>query len=245
MEKKHRSPSYPQMSIREAVERVGRLYQAIGAHPTSREVVAKGLGYSSLSGTSATAISTLNKYGLLEGRGDEVRVSDRAMAILHPHSDEEKQEALRAAATEPELFRELAGRFPGRAPNDELIRNYLLRNKFSPQAVEATILAYKETIEFVGGFSAHYDLASNSGKEADAMDRQHNSQEPRKPTPPPSLPQEGEVVATYGNKDRGFVFIKATHGLSAKEAMAMAKRAIKSFEDEEKELEQSTKSENT
>ena len=245
MEKKHRSPSYPQMSIREAVERVGRLYQAIGAHPTSREVVAKGLGYSSLSGTSATAISTLNKYGLLEGRGEEVRVSDRAMAILHPHSDEEKQEALRAAATEPELFRELAGRFPGGAPNDELLRNYLLRNKFSPQAVEATILAYKETIEFVGGSSAHYDSASDGEKEAEAMDRQHSAQEPKKPVPPPSSGSEGEVVATYGNKDRGFVFIKATHGLSAKEAMAMAKRAIKSFEDEEKEFEEFAKGEKT
>ncbi len=123
MEKKPRSPSYPQIGIKEAVERVGMLYRAIGAHPTSREVIAKGLGYSGLSGTSATAISTLNKYGLLEGRGEEVKVSDRAMAILHPHSKGEQIEALRAAALEPDLFRDLASKFPGKTPHDELLRN--------------------------------------------------------------------------------------------------------------------------
>lgn len=67
------------------------------------------------------------------------------------------------------------------------------------------------------------------------MDRQHNAQESKKPVPPLVPCSEWEVVAAYGNKDRGFVFIKATHGLSTKDAIAMAKRAIKSFEDEEKE----------
>lgn len=246
MEKKHRSPSFPQMGLKEAVEKAAILYRAIGRHATTREVVAKGLGYSGISGPSATLIGTLTRYGLLEGRGDEIKLSDAAMAILHPHSDQEKRDAIRAAARSPELFRELEEKFSGSTPGNELLRNYLIRKSFSEQAADIAILAYKETLEFAGESSSHYDSASNSDEVADAMDNQRSAQEPKKPiTPPPSQSGEGEVVATYGNKDRGFVYIKATHGLSAKEAMAMAKRAIKSFEDGEMEMEQLNKAENT
>jgi hypothetical protein len=243
MEKKHRSPSFPQMGLGEAIERAAVLYKAIGIHMTSREVVAKGLGYSGVSGPSATLMGTLSRYGLIEGRGDEIRISNIAMAILRPHSEQEKNEAIRTAARSPELFQELGEKFPGSTPGNELLRNYLIRRGFSEQSADIAILAYKETLEFAGQSSERYDSASESEKEADAMDRQHTTQEPKKPAPPPSMPQEGEVVATYGNKDRGFVFIKATHGLSAKEAMAMAKRAIQSFEDQEKELKQWAKDE--
>lgn len=156
-QKAARSPSYPPVSLKEAVERVGALHKAIANNPTSREVVAKGLGYGGLSGASATMIGALNKYGLLEGRGDDVRVSDRAMAILHPHNDYERRKALQEAALEPELFRELHERFPGNLPSLDLLRNYLLRNKFTPNAVDAAILAYKETFEFVGGFGSVHD----------------------------------------------------------------------------------------
>lgn len=247
MEKKHRSPSFPQVGLKEAIEKVAILYKAIGKHATTRKVVAKGLGYSGISGPSATVMGTLTRYGLLEGRGDEIKISDTAMAILRPHSDQEKRDAIRAAARCPELFRDLGEKFPGSAPGSELLRNYLIRNNYSEQAAEIAILAYRETLEFAGESSSHYDSASSNEEEADAMDNQRSAQEPKKPIipPPPSQSGEGEVVATYGNKDRGFVFIKATHGLSAKEAMAMAKRAIKSFEDEESELAQSTKNENT
>jgi hypothetical protein len=235
MEKKHRSPSYPQMSIREAVQKIGALYNAIGAHPTSREVIAKGLGYGGLSGASATTIGTLNKYGLLEGRGEEVKVSDRAMAILHPHSKEEHQEALRAAALEPELFRELSERFPGgSAPHDELLRNYLLRNKFSPEAANEAILAYKETIEFVSGFATSYDSASTDQKDAGAMiagsAQQHGSKTPSISST--SKDDELDLIVSYGYQPKGFVFIKASHGLDPKEAVAMAKKAIESIEED-------------
>ncbi len=235
MEKKHRSPSYPQMSIKEAIERVGLLYKAIGGHPTSREVIAKGLGYSGLNGTSATAISTLTKYGLIDGRGEEVKVSDRAMAILHPHSKEEQLEALRSAALAPDLFQELASKFPGGAPHGELLRNYLLRNKFSPQAVDAAILAYKETIEFVGGFLGDYDSASQSTKDAQPM---QSSQPIITPTKTPSHSQrfdDLEEVAGVTFKGVGVVKIVANPELDTKRVIEMAREALDSIEKKLKE----------
>lgn len=157
MDKGVRSPNYPGVSLRDAIDRLRKLAGEIGQRSADRETVAVALGYSGLSGVSATLISALNKYELLDGRGDDIKVSDLAMAILYPSGEEEREAALRKAALAPALFRELHERF-GNAQNDDLIRNYLLRNKFSPSAVDAAISSYRETIEFVGGL----DLAHGS-----------------------------------------------------------------------------------
>lgn len=158
MEKRQRSPNYPAVSLKDAVEKLRTLVAEIGQSTTTRDVVAKAMGYSGLSGASATTISAMNKYGLLEGRGDDVRVTDRAMAIVRPLSDAERDAALRDAALEPPLFRELAEKFKGMNLNVELFRNYLVRNGFNSNGAETAISAYKETIEFVGGLDRAHDL---------------------------------------------------------------------------------------
>lgn len=223
MDKRHRSPGYPPLSLREAVERVERLYKTIGGHATSRDVVAKGLGYSGLSGTSATAIGALNKYGLLEGRGDEVRVSERAMAILHPHSPEEKIAALREAALEPDLYRELAERFPG-IPNDDVLRNYLLRNKFLPQAVDSAISAYKETIEFVGGLAGGYDSAPTH-PEPKVEDMQA-SPGPVTIISPINQAINERRLGRWDFEGGGYVEIRATSDLDTEEALDMVETLV-------------------
>jgi len=123
-------------------------------------VVVKSMGYNTLNGASATAISALTKYGLLEGRGTDIRISERALQILHPQSAAEKAEALRAAARDPALFQELFEKFPGQTPNEEVLRNYLVRAGFAPVAVPAAILAFRETNEFVEREVGPYDSGS-------------------------------------------------------------------------------------
>ncbi|MGE3066309.1 MAG: hypothetical protein AB7K67_12020 [Hyphomicrobiaceae bacterium] len=165
MDKRLRSPNYPSISLKEAIEKIAVLYQAYQQHPATREVVAKGLGYNSLNGASATVISALNKYGLLEGRGEDLRVSERALSILHPHTPAERIEALRDAALEPKLFADLNEKFPGGITSDELLRNYLLRNGFAVNAVTHAIQAYRETSEFVTQESGRYAVAPTVPKE--------------------------------------------------------------------------------
>ena len=170
MEKRIRSPNYPSLSLKEAIEKIGALYKVNQSHPAPREVVAKGMGYNSLNGASATAISALNKYGLLEGRGDDLRISERAMSILHPHSAAERAAAIRAAAGEPQLFAELAEKFAGGVTNDELLKNYLLRSGFAIGAVTGVIQAYRETLDFVKQEAGDYDLPSSGWKRAPPME---------------------------------------------------------------------------
>jgi hypothetical protein len=147
MERRIRSPNYPALSLPDALNRVTKLYEANHRHPAPREIVARGMGYNTLNGASATAISALQKYGLLDRDGDELRVSERAIKILNPLSLSERCEAIRQAANEPHLFAELNERFPGQRPTDDLLRNYLIRRGFAPSAVTAVIAAYRETSE--------------------------------------------------------------------------------------------------
>jgi hypothetical protein len=162
MEKRLRSPSYPSLSLKDAVERVRKLATEIGQRSVDRGTVAVGMGYSGLSGSSASAISALQRYGLIEGRGDSIAVTDRAMTILYPNSPSEMGAALREAALGPELFKDLFERFGDSVQNDEIIRNFLLRNKFAPNAVAGAISAYRETIEFVGGLGPVHDSPQQS-----------------------------------------------------------------------------------
>jgi hypothetical protein len=169
MDKRIRSPNYPALSLPDAIDKVTALYRAQHTHAAPREMVAKGMGYNSLNGASASAISALQKYGLLERNGDELKVSERALRILHPHPPEERGAAIQEAASEPPLFAELNERFPGRMPSDDLLRNYLIRNGFAPSAVTGVITAYRETSEIAEREGHAHDSPREQTREHDEM----------------------------------------------------------------------------
>lgn len=147
---KTRSPSYPAIGLKEAVERVTLIYNNDYRNAIPRTVIAQHMGYSGLSGKSLGVLSALTKFGLLEGRGDESKVTELAVKIIvHPTGSPERSEALIEAASKPELFLEIENRFPGQKKSDQAIRSYLLMQKFIPVAADAVIRSYRETKEFV------------------------------------------------------------------------------------------------
>ena len=149
MRKRTRSPNYPSISLPDALERLARLRKEIQWHKAPREVVAKGIGYAKLHGASAGAISALQKYGLLERDGDDLKISDLGKRHLNPLDSEEESKALVEAATNPSLFAELDEQFPGGTSNDDLLQNYLVRKGFSQVALPSVLRAYRETLELV------------------------------------------------------------------------------------------------
>ena len=162
MKKRIRSPNYPSISLPDALERLGLLWDSIQGHYAPREVVAKGIGYAKLHGASAGAISALQKYGLLERDGENLKISDRGVQYLNPLSAQERSEAVRDAATSPVLFAELNERFPGGTSNDDLLQNYLVRKGFSQVALPSVLRAYRETLELVAQEDENSERESES-----------------------------------------------------------------------------------
>lgn len=202
-----RSPEYPAISLKEAIDRVKMIYDKDYQNPLPKEVIAAHMGYKSLSGASLPMISALTKYGLLEGRGNDTRVSDLAVALIaHPSGSPEYQEALRTASTAPELFAELDAKFLGGKASDQAIRSYLLTNKFIPGAADAAIRAYRDTKALVEASGAGYTGApKQEAQEMQALGQEANAILDAKPSAikrPMTLHErfaldEGEVTLSY------------------------------------------------
>jgi hypothetical protein len=169
---KARSPGYPTISLPEAIEKIKSVYAKDYQNRITREVAAEHMGYRSLNGKSLGVLSAVAKYGLLEGRGNENRVSDLALAIIaHAPGTPERAKAIVEAAGRPELFAELDTRFPGGKASEATIRSFLMTQKFIPQAADAAIRAYRDTKALVGEEAGAYssDAPSPAGHEEGAM----------------------------------------------------------------------------
>lgn len=136
----------------------------------------------------------------------------------------------RQAAREPELFRDLAERFPGRMPAEDVLRNYLIRNGFAPAAVSSVILAYRETCEFAEREAGAYDSGPVPvSTEAPAMHStpQSHSTAPAPNTGKPVYNQSDERnVARYDFEGGGFVRISVGGPIETEQALSMAETLI-------------------
>lgn len=170
-----RSPSYPNMTLSEAVEAIRKIEKPYRTAPVDRGDAAKLLGYTAGSGPSNKALADLAAYGLVERAGKgELRVTQRAQAILYPDSASEFKANLRAAAFEPALFRDLRDRFEGlESPPEGGIATYLNRVGFNTNSIRPATKAYLGTLEYLKqhaateshsqGESAVADSSSNDG----------------------------------------------------------------------------------
>lgn len=144
-----RSPRYPSVSLEEAIERVRKVFQKEQTNPAPREVIATALGYSGISGASATIIGALRQYGLLVGRGDDLRVSEDALDIIHaPPGSGEYLEALNRVAFAPPLFSEVREQFGELGPSDANLRYFLAKRGLSSRAIDVAVRAFRSTVEF-------------------------------------------------------------------------------------------------
>lgn len=201
---KARSPGYPSIGLKEAIDRIGEVWKKDYQNKIPRPILASHMGYSGLSGKSLGVLSSLGKFGLLEGRGDENWVSDLAVSILaHPPKTEERIAAIKTAASTPNLFSEIDLKFQNGKASDQAIKSWLITQKFLPPAADVAVRSYRETKELVEEKSTGYDSVL-SIREAPIMPRVEQVQ----------FPAPG-VAASQSSDMSGFVGMrKAVFALS-------------------------------
>lgn len=146
---RQRSPSYPSLTLEQAIDLVEKIHKANRTNVISRETAAKDMGYTGLTGRSLTVLASLAQYGLVEkaGKGD-IKVTRRAVEILHPIEESHKAEAIIEAAQAPALFRMLRERFPEGVPSANALKSYLIQQSFNDVAIGPAISAFLETTAF-------------------------------------------------------------------------------------------------
>jgi hypothetical protein len=174
MEKKTRSPRYPQLSLREAIGKIKMVYEKEHTHKAERAVIATDMGYAGLNGASAAVIASLRQYGLLERSGEAMRVSEDATTILElPPGDDQRSMAMERIAFSPPLFAELNAAFGSKLPSDENLRLYLVKSGFNRNAANTLIRTYRDTLslvkEEVEGYDAETETEDTSQETSRAM----------------------------------------------------------------------------
>lgn len=160
---KHRSPNCPQITFREAIEKGRKVYEKEHVHPTAKEVVAQDLGYSGINGRSLSLIGALRQYGILEGTGEALRVSQDAVSYFERDEGPEKDAATQRMIFAPTLFGELREQFPDKLPSEGNLRHTLVTKGFLPKAAEDVIRVYRANTELATSEEKGYDDGDGEG----------------------------------------------------------------------------------
>lgn len=207
MAAKHRSPSYPAISLPDAVALARRLYpgakRSIGA-----TVVAEQWGYNGISSASPY-IAALKHFGLLD---EEKANGDRMLKLSEPALDivvdpdgttTEFRIAVQNAALAPRIHQELWERWGKDLPPDSEIRRYLERERdFNPKYVGGFIEEYKATLAFSGLLSDDTirEKAKREAEEKEAAEAEEKRRRTFDPSifsslfsPPPPKPMQAQM----------------------------------------------------
>lgn len=196
---KSRSPQYPIVSLQEAINKARLVWEKDYQSELPREVIAEHMGYKSLNGKSLGILSTVGKYGLLEGRGDQTKVSDLAVQIFaHDKGEAERADAIQKAAAEPVLFKDIAEKFGSHSPSDQALKSYLITRGFTLSATDSVIRSFRDTEQFVKSEVSDYDSETQSD------DFTEEDMQTSIPQPVPMLPSPASNgVPTISMSDNG------------------------------------------
>lgn len=167
--KKARSPNFPGIDLKEAIERAGQLYEKERLNPTPGEIVLGHWGYAKASSSGLVALGALRSFGLLQGDGMALRLSDLARDIVQDTRPESssRDAAIKRAALQPKIHQEVLAKFR-EGVSDANLEHYLVREKdFTDKGAQAFIKQFRATLAFAK-ITASDKLPEGEGKETEA-----------------------------------------------------------------------------
>jgi hypothetical protein len=195
--RKVRSPSYPFIDLKTAIERARRLFEAAQRSSIRQDTAAAHWGYSVKSSGGKQTIAALRAFRLLEGDG-MVKLTERALRILldERNPSPEKDVLLRQAALSPTLHGRLWEKYKAVLPSaTDLKMSLVLEDGFNENSVDEFIAEYIETLDFAklraSEGSSQTDLA--------ALPSERNpGQPPMEPEPHQAIPEAPRATFASG-----------------------------------------------
>lgn len=152
---KNRSPSYPVLSLKEAVEHVQLLFERDRFHDVSYNEVAQRWGYSPSSSNMQRLVAGLKQFGLVEevkhvnGRSIRLSYLGKRIALGSHSASEDYYAALKEALLNPSVYKKIWAKWQGDLPADEEITRYLVFElDFNPLSVDSFLNKYRDSIRF-------------------------------------------------------------------------------------------------
>ena len=201
---KRRSPNYPSIDLKEAVQVVGSLYQGntqgrgVGRGEFTLQDAARAWNYSSINGPVKNRTAALRQYGMVEGKkGGNPKLSDRALTlILRDPGTREHRDALRVAALDPDIFEELHGVMPD-AADDALRQHLIVQRNFTGEGANRLIAVFRASMVYAG-----LDESDNMAAQDhdDAEGEEPMVVQPSDPLPTPDSDTRSVTIPLPGTK---------------------------------------------
>lgn len=148
--RKVRSPSFPFIGLREALDRARAFYEAEQRNSARAEVAAGHWGYSAKSSGGKQTIAALRAFGLLEG-DSLVKLSGRGLRLVldEREGSDERERLLQQAALMPPVHARLWERYGAELPSAQTLRLWLILDEgFNENSVDDFLSEYRETLEY-------------------------------------------------------------------------------------------------
>jgi hypothetical protein len=218
--KRERSPGYPGISLKDAIERARTMYQKEGKHPAPAQAVLSHWGYGPKSGTGFLALAALKKFNLIEDEGSgaarKVKLTSLAIKILHEPDEDARLQATQESALTPSIHSELMEKYGGKLPSEESFKYHLkFERHFSESGADEFYREFLDTISF----AKLGESGMLPGKEADSGGQlEHmNISIPKDratATLPPGMPLKIEEKQEITSLDEGTVIFRMPREIS-------------------------------
>jgi hypothetical protein len=169
---RHRSPAYPAVGLRNAIERLRNLYTKDGKAGAPAQLAAIHIGFGKAHGQALAVLAALKKFGLISETGGRFAPTQRGLEIINlPANDPRRQKALQEALLEPAIYRELIEqhRETGWPADDVLASELVTYKQFNPKAVNGFVQDLRDSLEFAG-LSDVSALESGTEEESDVTE---------------------------------------------------------------------------
>ncbi|MGZ4688168.1 MAG: hypothetical protein ACXVJW_03995 [Acidimicrobiia bacterium] len=184
-----RSPSFPGLSLKVAVQRAQTAYEQLRTHPSPLGTFTAVWGYKSpTTGPATVALAALRKYGLLKYEGEKggrtARLTDLAVEIL---VKPDNKAAIQKAALLPPIHKEMWDRFGSDLPPESALRyEFEAQRGFTDSGFRDFLKEYRETVAFAElassasvGEQADLDEGADDGTEE--LDDENDDNQQKKP----------------------------------------------------------------
>jgi hypothetical protein len=150
--RKERSPSFPFISLKKAVERIREMADAHRRNQARMVTVGATWGYAAKSSGLLQTVAALKAFGLIDDIGGpdrKIQISDLGWRILHDARPGALETAIREAALKPRLIAEYVAQWVPERPSDaHCLSELQLDRGFNDVAAKLFLKVFDETISY-------------------------------------------------------------------------------------------------
>lgn len=217
--KQGRSPAYPSIDLKKALEKAKALYDAEGKYAVPMPSAFSAWGFGAKSSGGRETRASLRYFGIItvEGEGDagKVKLTEKTLRILLDQREDttEKNALIRELALTPAVHKQLLEQFPDGIKSDATAIHYLVFDGgFNEGAASEVVTEFKATADYAGLYEPD-NVVDKSDPKRDGEDTGGGVSDP--PPPPPPNPSRDratpQVKLMAGERE-------LTTGMLAKEA---------------------------